>query len=164
MIFLSLCLQAFKEMLYAAQDQAPSIEGSADIHVHTHARAYRVTCINRWFCIFLYCTLHFIVNLQIINVLFITYLNCLWLHYIVNIMTINTTTTTTHVSEHLIQATLANQMIRNLYIVCVLGPKSKVSILSVKTAAVVTVFELLCRSLVPPSRSSSSVLFMLIPD
>lgn len=25
--FLLLCLQAFKEMLYAAQDQAPSIEG-----------------------------------------------------------------------------------------------------------------------------------------
>lgn len=31
LVFL-LCLQAFKEMLYAAQDQAPSIEGIACMH------------------------------------------------------------------------------------------------------------------------------------
>lgn len=34
-----LCLQAFKEMLYAAQDQAPSIEGTTCIHMHIRAHA-----------------------------------------------------------------------------------------------------------------------------
>lgn len=33
LVFL-LCLQAFKEMLYAAQDQAPSIEGITCMHSH----------------------------------------------------------------------------------------------------------------------------------
>lgn len=34
LVFL-LCLQAFKEMLYAAQDQAPSIEGITCMHTQS---------------------------------------------------------------------------------------------------------------------------------
>lgn len=40
------CVQAFKEMLYAAQDQAPSIEGNTMPHINTVLVIY-VLCIQQ---------------------------------------------------------------------------------------------------------------------